>query len=260
MSIAHRSVGRVTALIATVLGVALLTIGLAAPSHAASAYRFWGYFQQTDGKWEFSQKGADQTKPADGSVEGWRFALAGPTDTRTPRDTVTFDEVCNAPKAKKGTKQVAVVIDFGRKADTESGTPPKPVKACAETPKDATGAEVLAAAVGNEVRVENKLTCGILGWPAKGCGGEVKEIPAAAKAKDKPVDITRQLGTSTGGPAEQSTTKASEASSDPATKASGTEDDSDSGFLKIAGPFVLLMVAAGAAVLVVLRRRSTESA
>ena len=47
-----------------------------APAHAA-AYRYWGFYQLSDGAWTFAQKGPDQTTPKDGSVDGWRFASPG---------------------------------------------------------------------------------------------------------------------------------------------------------------------------------------
>jgi len=60
-----------------------------APAHAA-AYRYWGFYQLSDGAWTFAQKGPDQTVPKDGSVEGWRFAVADEASTRYPRAVLTF--------------------------------------------------------------------------------------------------------------------------------------------------------------------------
>ena len=173
------------AVLATLLGAGLLTA--LAPSADAATYRYWGYYQLKDGKWAFSPKGANQTTPADGSVEGWRFAVAGETDSRMPRGTVTFDQVCGSTDATDGTKRVAVVLDYGRPADAESGTPPKPVAECAQVPTNATGEAVLAEVA--SVRKEKSLVCGIDSWPASGCGGEVKTVSNAAKAADDQVTI-----------------------------------------------------------------------
>jgi hypothetical protein len=80
------------------------------------------------------------------------------------------------------------VIDAGRPADAEKGaTPPAPVAECAVVDAKASGAEVLSAVA--SVRGDKGLTCAINGYPATGCGGEVKQVPAAAKAADTPVTI-----------------------------------------------------------------------
>jgi hypothetical protein len=154
-----------------------------AGSASATAYRFWGYFQLTSGSWHFAPKGPDQLTPADGAVEGWRFAVAGDTDTRAPRVMPTFDSVCSATKATTGSKRVAVVIDYGRAADAEDGKqPPAPVAKCASVPTAATGAEVLAAVA--TVRADKGLVCALDNVPATGCGGAVKTVSAAAAAPD----------------------------------------------------------------------------
>ena len=62
-----------------------------APAHAA-AYRYWGFYQLTDGAWTFAQKGpATRPSPTDGSVDGWRYAVADEASTRYPRAVLTFD-------------------------------------------------------------------------------------------------------------------------------------------------------------------------
>ena len=142
--------------VAAALSLTILLPGAAA--HAA-AYRYWGYYELKGDTWQFATKGPDQTKPADGAVE-----------------------------AKTGKKRVGVVIDYGRAADTEDGsTPPKPRADCASVDTAASGSEVLAAV--GEVRAENGLVCAIDQEPATGCGGEVKQVSAAAKAPDKPVKL-----------------------------------------------------------------------
>lgn len=260
MTIVHRLRARTAVLCAAVLGAVLLSLSLAPPANAAPAYRFWGYFQLKGDTWSFAQKGADQTKPADGAVEGWRYALAAQTDTRTPRDAPTFGEICAGTKAKKGTKRVGLVLDFGRPADAGSGAGKRPAqagKACAQVPTDATGAEVLAAATG-KVRVEKGMTCAILDWPAKGCGGQVKDVPAAAKAKDKPIQITAQLGTSEGPTGTSSPSGAAAAKqADQGEKGDGEEETSPLPFVLAGGAIVLLL---GAAAVVAKRRRQDVDA
>src|SRR5690348_14339885 len=96
-------------LVAAVLAALVVPAG----SASAAAYRYWGYYQLSGTSWQFAPKGPDQTTPADGSVEGWRFAVAGESDTRAPRVTTTFDAVCGDTRAESGKKRVAVVIDYG---------------------------------------------------------------------------------------------------------------------------------------------------
>ncbi|MEO6955514.1 MAG: SCO2322 family protein, partial [Antricoccus sp.] len=124
---------------------ALLTVILPAGTARAEAYQYWGYYTLSNGQWQYAQTGPDQTNPTDGSVEGWRFAVASQDDARPPRGTVTFSAVCGSTKAVDGKKRVAVVIDYGRKADATGATPKKPMASCAQVPAAATGADVLAA-------------------------------------------------------------------------------------------------------------------
>lgn len=172
----------------TLVAAVLAALVLPAGSASAAAYRYWGYYSLSGDTWQFASKGPDQTNPADGSVEGWRFAVAGETDTRAPRVKTTFDEVCGDTAAEAGKKRVAVVIDYGRAADAENGAePPAPVARCASVPSAATGAEVLAAVA--SVRAEKALVCGLDGYPATGCGGEVKQVSAQAAAPDTPTTL-----------------------------------------------------------------------
>jgi MYXO-CTERM domain-containing protein len=60
------------------------------------------------------------------------------------------------------------------------------------TDPKATGAKILAAVA--PVRIEKGLTCGIAGYPAKGCGDQVKNIQVPAT--DAPV--TLQIGAAVG--------------------------------------------------------------
>jgi hypothetical protein len=163
---------------------AALTI---APAQAA-AYRYWGFYQLTDGAWAFAQKGPDQTVPAEGSVEGWRFAVGDEQSTRLPRAVLTFAELCGATPVAAGQKRVGLVVDYGRPADSgDAATPPQPVALCASVPTEATSTDVLATA--GTLRTEKGLVCAIAGYPATDCGGEVKEVSPEAKAADTPVTI-----------------------------------------------------------------------
>jgi hypothetical protein len=229
------------ALVVTTLVVGLVTLVVPAGSASAAAYRYWGYFQLNGTTWQFATKGPDQLTPADGSVEGWRFAVAGESDTRTPRVTTTFDAICGATAAKSGSKRVAVVIDYGRPADQADGsTPPPPVGRCAVVPTAATGAEVLAAVA--TVRSQDKLVCALDGIPATGCGDAVKTVPAAAAAADTPTTLPPNTPSATASPV-----------------AASTSSDVGTSFWKYAGiGFVVLALVALGAVLVVRRAGSSR--
>jgi MYXO-CTERM domain-containing protein len=174
-------------------GVLLILVTLAcglvaAPAQAAS-YRYWGYFQLTKGAWAFAQTGPAQANPADGTVEGWRFAVADESSMRTPRAAPTFEALCAGTPAAAGTKRIGLVIDFGRPADGADGlTPPAPKATCVAVPVKATGSDVLVAA-GRTLRLDKALTCGIDGWPATGCGDPVDPVPAAAASPDTKITI-----------------------------------------------------------------------
>ena len=185
---AQRHPARPAALLTLVALVAALFTALAPAGAAhAAAYRYWGYFHLQSGTWAFAQTGPAQFTPKDGAVEGWRFAVGDESSTRLPRATPSFEDVCGATPAVAGKKRVGLVLDYGRPADAETGTPPAPAARCAVVDQKATGAEALAAVAG--VRADKGMTCAIDSWPASGCGGEVKQVSAAAKAADTPVTI-----------------------------------------------------------------------
>lgn len=150
-----------------------LALALPLTAHAQDdVFRFWGYFQWTDGAWTFAQIGPADATPTDGAVEGWRYAVAG-AEPRFPRADGDFELICGSTDAGPDEKRVAVVIDYGTEADSEDGSePPAAEGACAVVPQDATGADVLADVT--EVRLDDAgLTCGLGGYPQQGCGGAV---------------------------------------------------------------------------------------
>jgi hypothetical protein len=159
-------------------------------SAAAEGYRFWGYYQQANGKWDFSQTGAFQVVPKDGTVDGWRFATAAVQDPRFPRALPSFDAICGKTAAEAGKKRVGVVIDYGRKADAGADVnPPAPIARCASVMTGASSAEVLNAVAGP--REDKGMVCAIDNWPgSSGCGDPVATIPADAKTADDKVDIS----------------------------------------------------------------------
>jgi hypothetical protein len=190
---ARRTPPLVNPAVAAVLGALAVLAALLVPASSASAanYQYWGYYELTNNAWAFSAKGPAETTPAEGAVEGWRWAIDDGTGAapRTPRAVVTFDQVCSQVAAEPGKKRVAVVVDYGRAADgNPATTPPDPTADCAVVPTAATGAEVLASvgAVRNDAA---GLVCGIGDYPATGCGGEVATLTDEQKAADTPVSI-----------------------------------------------------------------------
>jgi MYXO-CTERM domain-containing protein len=225
---------RIGAAVTLTLGL-LLAVLLPAGAANAAAYRYWGYYQLTGTTWNFATKGPDQTAPADGSVEGWRFAVGSEDVTRFPRATPTFDDVCGDTKAETGNKRVAVVIDYGRAADTADNTePPAAVGRCAVVATTATGLEVLSKVAA--VRSDKGLVCGLDGFPASGCGDEVKTVSAEANAAD--TAVTLKLPTA----------------DEPAAAKTDEDDDSHTG--TYVGIGVAVLAAAAVAVAALRRRRA----
>jgi len=174
---------------AVILTLVTLAGGVVAAPAQAAAYRYWGYFHLTKGAWAFAQTGPAQAVPADGSVDGWRFAVADESSVRTPRATPTFDALCAGTAVKADAKRVGLVIDYGRPADgADAVTPPAPRSTCVSVPPKATGSDVLVAA-GAALRLDKALTCAIDGWPKVGCGEAVAPVPAAAASPDTTVAI-----------------------------------------------------------------------
>lgn len=202
-----KSVRRARTLRAAVI-LALVTLAggiVAAPAQAAS-YRYWGYFQLTQGAWAFAMKGPSELIPADGSVEGWRFAVADESSVRNPRATQAFSALCAGTATKAGSKRVGLVIDYGRPADSADGgkgaQPPAPRSTCVTVPTKASGSDVLVAG-GAKLRLNKALTCGIDGWPATGCGDAVAPVPAAAAAPDTKITIAAPKAAAATSPATQ---------------------------------------------------------
>ncbi len=216
-------------LLVSVLAALFLSL-LAGPAQAAS-YRYWGYYTWADGAWTFASKGPDQTKPADGAVEGWRFAVTTEAGSpRVPRAAGEFEAICASTEAETGKKRVAVVVDAGLPEDAPEGaTPPAPRGACALVDESASGAQVLAEAA--TARVENNLVCAIDDYPAQGCGQAVDIVPPATP--DAQVSLALPEATS-----DVSTTTAADSS--------GADDDGTP-WLPIALGAALIAALAGAA-------------
>lgn len=220
----------------TALVLAVMALALAPAAHADS-FRYWGYYQGQDGEWTFAPSGAEDTTPAQGDVEGWRFAVTDEASTKLPRAAADFDAICGDAAPADGMKRVAVVIDYGTPEDNDGETPPPAEGACAEVAEDASGGDVLIAVT--DVRLEGGLVCGIGGWPATGCGDPV---PGEAPVGD---ESTVALAL----PAE-----VEEADTDAAADGSESEDSSTAviGILVAVGVIAALVVG-----LIAMRRRES---
>lgn len=168
------------------LVAALLLLASAGPAGAAG-YRYWSFWERTGGHWTYATQGPAAVRPGDGAVQGFRFAVsADSADASRPRGTADFDTICADTPAASGSKRVALVLDFGTRADAPSGeAPPGRRTACARVPEDATSAEALAA-VAEPLRYDtNALLCAIAGYPRQGCGEQVSADGAAREKKEK---------------------------------------------------------------------------
>lgn len=189
-------------LLTALVAVPGLVLGAAAPAQADSQYYlYWSLWEQApNDQWQFNESGASALTPANGSVNGWRFGVAGfaVPDVREPRATVTFAEVCGEDAAPAGQKKVAEVIDYGTGADAPAGsTPPKPVLACATVAENANAVQALQAVA--PVRYENGLVCAISAYPAAGCGDPAPN--ATAVPTDSPTEFATPQAVAAGLPA-----------------------------------------------------------
>lgn len=155
--------------VAVAVAVSLVLLGQAPPA-AASAYRYWTYWTGDAGSWDFAVEGPATRVPADGAVDGWRFAVTtvagAPGDA--PRVTPDADSLCAGVTAPAGSKRVALVIDSGPASIAPDGQQPPPVSAqCVVVPQDATSADVLISVT--TVRSEGGLVCGLGGYPEGEC-------------------------------------------------------------------------------------------
>ncbi|GGX52481.1 SCO2322 family protein [Streptomyces minutiscleroticus] len=167
---------------ALVPGLVVAVLAAAAPAQAAG-YRYWSFWERDGGSWVYATQGPASSRPADGSVQGFRFAVSadagesgGAGDTARPRGAARFAPICARTPKRADRKRIALVLDFGTAADAPpGGTPPRPRTACASVAEDATTADALAA-VAPPLRYDaNALLCAIAGYPRTGCGERVPD-------------------------------------------------------------------------------------
>ncbi|MFE2633550.1 SCO2322 family protein [Streptomyces scopuliridis] len=157
------------------LVLALGAVVAGAGTSQAAGYRYWSFWESDGAKWTYATQGPATARPADGAVNGFRFAVSADSgDADRPREALDFAAVCGATPARDGHKRIAVVIDSGTDADAPDGEKPPALRAeCARVGEDATSAEALAA-VAKPLRYNSEaLLCAIAGYPASGCGEQV---------------------------------------------------------------------------------------
>ncbi|MFE4535606.1 SCO2322 family protein [Streptomyces scopuliridis] len=169
---------RASALIRTLACLAAVALGAVvagAGTAQAAGYRYWSFWESDGATWTYATQGPATARPADGAVNGFRFAVSADSgDADRPRETPDFAAVCGGTPARDGHKRIAVVIDSGTDADAPDGEKPPALRAeCARVGEDATSAEALAA-VAKPLRYNSEaLLCAIAGYPASGCGEQV---------------------------------------------------------------------------------------
>ncbi|CAM5392393.1 SCO2322 family protein [Streptomyces aurantiogriseus] len=187
------------------LVLAALLLPLAGPGQAqAAGYRYWSFWEHDGKRWIYATEGPSTARPADGTVQGFRFAISeNSQDAAQPRGATSFAAICARTPAKEGRKRVALLIDFGTKADAPTGeAPPASRTTCARLPEDATSAEALAS-VAKPLRYDtNALLCAIAGYPKSGCGEQVttgKQPTTTEKSGEDGEDGGPSVGVYAGG-------------------------------------------------------------
>jgi hypothetical protein len=186
-----RAATRLVTALSCVAGVAAINlavvVGAPAQASAATAYRYWAFYVGHGSTWQYAQRGPASEYPADGDVEGWRFAIQ--TDAAgglMPRDVPTFATLCATTPAKAGDIRVGLVIDFGAASDAPAHESPPAgvVPGCVYVHAGDTGAAVLQAATTVRIGtgVDAGLVCGIDGYPKTECAPSVAVTQASTPA------------------------------------------------------------------------------
>lgn len=147
------------------------------PSDSGQVYVYWSFWTSADSTWVSSSEGPANTRPTDGSVQGWRYGPGPePSGSQTPRSAPDFQTACAGTPGGDGFTRVAVFVDFGPASIAPEGNrPPGPVAGCARVATGSNGLQALAAIAA--VRQDsNGMVCGVNGYPASGCSAQV---PAA---------------------------------------------------------------------------------
>lgn len=149
----------------------LLVLGTTTQAQAAG-YRYWSFWDRTGTHWTYATQGPSTTRPDDGTIQGFRFAMSEDSaNAKQPRlASPDFAAICANSPAAQGKKRIALVIDFGTASDA-----PALRTACATVTPDATTAEALAT-VAKPLRYNTAaLLCAIADYPKQGCADQVTD-------------------------------------------------------------------------------------
>ncbi len=104
--------------LALLLPALLLVLGTAGHAQAAG-YRYWSFWDRTGTHWTYATQGPSTTRPDDGDVQGFRFAVSEDSaNAKQPRlQSPDFAKICANSPAVQGKKRIALVIDFGTGPD-----------------------------------------------------------------------------------------------------------------------------------------------
>ena len=240
-------------LLATVAST-LLALGAVAGPAEAAAYRYWSYWHGEDGRWTYATTGPGGRQPADGAVEGWRFAVSPEGGGVGPRQPADFRAVCAGVPAEEGTKRVALVVDFGTPQDAPPGErPPRPRSLCVLADREASG-EKLAGAVDayakDEAGADRPAALANLVLAARALG----EDPQSFGETDLVERLTATGPAATEGRA--APTDGEAAGQESGDEETGSADDSPAAGLVVGAGILVLLLAAGVLLFVRLGRRS----
>ena len=194
----------------TALALAGVVNVVAPPADASTAYRYWSYWtaEPDATQWQYATEGSGTRIPSDGSVEGWRFGIAGDATRIQPGTLPDFAAICADFEATTDGKRVAVVIDPGSPEEApENEAPGAVLTQCVVAAEKATGLQILQTIA--EVRMDAGFVCGVNGYPAQECAPlvELPEAIDAAAAVEAPASDTEEVvNSSTQLPAESTST------------------------------------------------------
>lgn len=151
----------------------------------ATEYRYWSYWLAEEGSWSYANVGPAFRVPADGTVEGWRFAINRDGGGAAPRYAPDFESVCAQTEPVEDTKRVAVIVDPGLDEDAPDGqSAPGMWALCVSAPVKASGYDVLRAAA--SVRVDKGFICAVNSYPAAECAVVIDEPEPEPDPQPKP--------------------------------------------------------------------------
>ncbi|MGW7002478.1 SCO2322 family protein, partial [Streptomyces sp. NPDC054933] len=98
------------------------TVLLTAGPAQADGYRYWSFWGRDGNAWTYAQTGPTMTKPSDGDVEGWRFAVsADSASAAQPRGRAGFTRIGAPTHTQDRMKRLPHRKDIGNPAAAPRG-------------------------------------------------------------------------------------------------------------------------------------------